>query len=59
MFFATLSLTPLATAQGTDFDKATRLYAQKQYKPAFAIFSAIYAADQKNLTALFTVPTAS
>jgi hypothetical protein len=53
MLFATVSLTPLATAQGTDFDKATRLYAQKQYKPAFAIFSAIYSADQKNLTALF------
>jgi tetratricopeptide (TPR) repeat protein len=53
MFLANVSLTPFATAQTTDFEKATKLYAQKQYKPAFALFSAIYAADHKNLTALF------
>jgi hypothetical protein len=52
-FLSTTSLTPFATAQVTDFEKATKLYSQKQYKPAFAMFSAIYAADQKNLTALF------
>ena len=53
VLLTTASLTPLATAQVTDFEKATKLYSQKQYKPAYAIFSAIYAADQKNLTALF------
>jgi hypothetical protein len=52
-FLTTTSLTPFATAQVTDFETATKLYSQKQYKPAFAMFSAIYAADQKNLTALF------
>jgi hypothetical protein len=52
-FLITTSFTPFANAQVTDFEKATKLYSQKQYKPAFAMFSAIYAADQKNLTALF------
>ena len=36
-----------------DFEKGTRLYAQKQFKPALTVFSSLYQADPKNLTALF------
>lgn len=48
-----VSLPPSGLAQQTNFEKATKLYSQKQFQSAYALFSSIYTADPSNLTALF------